>query len=160
MAHNADVENGNPAPVAANAVTPSVIPTLVEPVSGQLIEKPPKRGKVKPEDSVRMGLILAFTSGQLPATKDKRIQFIRKCDLTVNEKAYLVRHPYFKELYDARLFDMMTGIEEPTKEDLKIMHLVALRTGLAKPQAQVSINSKHTKVDSKDSQVSIQVQKA
>lgn len=146
-----------PADVPADAVTPGISPAPVEPVSGDLVVEPKRKaGRPPIAGSLRMNLIQDFVSGKLPAKADKRLAFIKNADLTVGEKAYLVKHPFFKDIYDARLFDMFMGIEVLTKEDLKMMQIVALRTGLAKP---MQMNVKNMKMDAQDSKVSIQVQK-
>lgn len=105
-----------------------------------------------------MELMLDFVSGRIPADKEKRMLFIKRSELTTAEKAYLVKHECFKDLYDARLFDMFMGLEDPTKEALKLMNIVALRVGLAKPM-QMNVKNLQMNNNSKGA-TTIKVEKA
>lgn len=139
----------------ADAVTPASLP--VEPVSGDLVvESKRKAGRPPSSAGLRVQLIEDFVNGKVGTTSDKRLRFLKDANLTPAEKTYFLRHEKFKQLYDARIFDMFFGLEEVTKENLKLIHLVGLRIGLAKP---IAMNVKNMKMDSKDSHVSIQVQK-
>ena len=68
-------------------------------------------------------------------------------NLTRREKAHIVRHEAFKEAYDARLFDIFHGIEEPDTTALRIMDLIAKRIGLLKPSTQVNVQVNNQKKD-------------
>lgn len=80
-------------------------------------------------DGVRMGVIEAIVNGGV----------VSDYDLTVKEKAYLVRHEWFRDRYDARLFDAFVNGEEMEKGELKIMDLVGQRVGAKKPGTQVNV---------------------
>lgn len=154
----------SPAP-AADACAPGAFPSPVEPVGGIVVSEPKivpvarKAGRPPgPTANLRMELILAFVSGQLPANKEKRLRFVKDAGFTVAEKAYLLRHQYFKDFYDSRLFDMAMGIEDLTKDDIKLMSLLAGRLGLSK--SPVTVTAKNVKMDNNDGgQVSIEVEK-
>jgi hypothetical protein len=142
--------NDGPAGVDAPVAAPAV-----EPASSTLPKKA-KRGRPPTALNVRVNLIVDFVKGMQGEAYDK-LKFLKAAKLTTNEKAYLVRHDTFKELYDARLFDMFMGLELPTKEDLKLMHIVGLRTGLAK-QPLFAAKKVHVEANA-DSGVQIQVQR-
>jgi hypothetical protein len=144
-----------PADGPTDAETPGISPAPVEPVSGDLVVEPKRRGRPPASAGLRVQLIEDFVSGKISWSSDKRLRFLKDANLTPAEKAHFLRHEKFKQLYDARIFDMFVGLEEPTKENLKLIHLVGLRIGLAKP---ISMNVKNMQMASKGP-VSIEVEK-
>ena len=138
----------------AGAVTPEPLAS-VEPASGDLVVQKKKAGRPPAALTYRVSIIEEFVSGKVPADRLKQLAFLKGANLTPAEKAHFLRHEKFKQLYDARIFDMFMGLEEPTKENLKLIHLVGLRIGLAKP---IAMNVKNMKMDSKGP-VSIEVEK-
>jgi len=114
----------------ADAVVPAAIPSAVEPVSGKILKVRKKPGPKPLSDSVRLNLLSAFVEGKLPAEADKRLKFIISCNLTPREKSYLLSHPSFRDLYDAKLFDLFIGIQQPSRDEAKIMSAIADRLGL------------------------------
>lgn len=135
--------------VPAGESVPSVIPSEVEPVSGQLVEEEagedeeqPFRRKPGPKplvESHRMKEVLQFIEGRIPGGELGRLRFLRLTQFTAREKSYLVNHPCFKELYDAMIFDFFMHLEEPTREQLKLLEIVGKRVGLSKPATQVNV---------------------
>ena len=158
------MENGISAPPsvepaiipAAGVETPTAFPSVVEPVSGSIVEHKKRTGPVRVAETMRMEVLMQFISGELPTEKYKKLAFLKAANLTINEKAYLVKHPYFKDIYDARLFDMFMGLEELTKEDTKLMGLVASRVGFTKG-AQINVGKMN--MLHQDGPVSIRVKK-
>ena len=115
------------------------------------------RGRPPEKDNLRMELILAFISGQLPASRDPRIKFVKAAGFTVREKAFLLRHEYFKDFFDSKLFDMAMGLEDYSKDEIKLLSIIAGRLGLTR--SPISVNAKNVKMDNKDGgQVSIRVE--
>lgn len=148
--------------VPADAGVPVAHPSTVEPISGQLVERKKGSGRVAApiDKSLRMELMLQFVSGGIPTDAHKRLAFIKLCDLTPKEKAYLVKHEFFKDLYDARLFDMFMGLEPLTKEDLKLIQIIGLRVGLSKPMAMMNVqNMQINNAAKRERKVNIKVRK-
>lgn len=146
--------------VPADAVVPSVNPSEVEPVSGQLVKQYKKRGPKPVETSLRMELLTKLIKGDIPCGELGRVDFIRVCQLTPREKSYLVNHASFKELYDAKLFDLFLGVEIlPSKEELKLLEIVARRVGLSKPTTQLNVQVNNNGASKRDDPVEIRVKR-
>lgn len=164
------------APQPAQAVPASVdIPadapsSPVDSTSGHLVEQDDEdlggyngtgRRKPGPKPMVeqhRMKLVLQFIDGDIPGGELGRLRFLQLTQFTPREKSFLVNHSCFKELYDAMIFDFSMRLEEPTKEQLKLLEILGKRLGLSKPNTQVNVQVNNNNQDSnKNRKVSIKV---
>ena len=154
-------------------------PSGEEPSSGQIInvsaeDSPPEdegddlggyngtgRRKPGPKPLVeqhRMKLVLQFIDGDIPGGELGRLRFLQLTQFTPREKSFLVNHSCFKELYDAMIFDFSMRLEEPTKEQLKLLEILGKRLGLSKPATQVNVQVNNNNADpKKNRKVSIKV---
>lgn len=57
-------------------------------------------------------------------------RLIEGMKLTNKEKAVIVRDPRFMDAFDARIFDMFTGVHEATRTELDVIRLFLQRLGL------------------------------
>ena len=146
-------------------------PSSDEPASGHLVEQDDDedlggyngtgRRKPGPKPMVeqhRMKLVLQFIDGDIPGGELGRLRFLQLTQFTPREKSFLVNHSCFKELYDAMIFDFSMRLEEPTKEQLKLLEILGKRLGLSKPATQVNVQVNNNNADSKKNRkVSIKV---
>lgn len=157
--------------VPASDDIPSDAPSSeVESTSGHLVEQDEDdlggyngtgRRKPGPKPMVeqhRMKLVLQFIDGDIPGGELGRLRFLQLTQFTPREKSFLVNHSCFKELYDAMIFDFSMRLEEPTKEQLKLLEILGKRLGLSKPSTQVNVQVNNNSQDSnKNRKVSIKV---
>ena len=153
------VPAGNSVPLA---------PSSDEPASGHLVEdeaadafdvSPRRKPGPKPMvEQHRMKLVLQFIDGNIAGGELGRLRFLQLTQFTPREKSFLVNHSCFKELYDAMIFDFAMRLEEPTKEQLKLLEILGKRLGLSKPNTQVNVQvNNNNSGKKKDKKVSIEV---
>lgn len=153
----ADVEVPNASPAA---VIPAAVPkATVEPVSGHLVKKRIRPGPIP----MRLDLVKRFIDGVTTDSDQERVEFLLQAKLTPKEKSYIVNHPAFKALYDAKLFDLFMGnkgLSEVSREDIKLLEIIGRRVGASKmPATQVNVQVNNNKSEKKEDQTTIRVQK-